>query len=87
MAATWAFSGWITKLASDPTRLSDLRSHIKEVSDKISEGDNSTEGDGHSYGYLQTYLSDLTRQEEKVAQATQSAAGKRTSFVRGFPIR
>ena len=85
--AVWTFSDWVESLAGNPLRLSRLRSHIKEVSDKIADGDNSTEGDAHSFGYLQTYLTELHRKEEKEADSNQQAAGKRTSFTRGFPIR
>ena len=86
MAAAWTYSDWITYDPGNATRISRLRLHIQEVSDKISEGDFSSEQKSNSYGYLQSYLDKLMGQEKEEAATAAASAGTRSGFTRGRAI-
>lgn len=81
----WTYSDWITYATGNATRLSRLRLHIQEVSDRISTGSFAMEGKSHDYGLLQDYLAELTRKETAEAAVSDGAAGTRSSFTRGMP--
>ncbi len=87
MAETWTYSDWITLDSGSAARLSRLRLHIKEVSDKISSGNFSTEKKSHDFAYLQQYLADLHRQEKQETASSAPAAGQSVTFTRGIPFR
>lgn len=79
----WTYSDWITLGSGTSARLSQLRLHIKEVSDKISTANFSTEGKSHDQDLLQQYLKDLMAAEAKEAQAAGLSAGTRSTWTRG----
>lgn len=68
----WTYSDWVTQTTS-ATRLSRLRLHIQEVSDKLQ---GRASGDGISYdpGQLRQYIKDLREDERTLAGASN---GKR----------
>ncbi len=71
-------------MASGSTaRLAQLRLHIKEVSDRISQGSYAVEGKSHDYDLLQQYLRDLMAAEQSEAQAAGTTSGTRTCWTRG----
>lgn len=79
----WTYSDWVTKASNDADRLTRLRSHIQEVSDYISTGDESVEGATHQKGYLQTYLDKLHQLEAKERGLLDQVGGKSSTFTRG----
>lgn len=83
----WTYSDWVTYATGNATRLSRLRLHIQEVSDRISGGSFATEGKSHDYGFLQDYLNDLLKKETSEAATGDSVATTptRVSFTRGVP--
>lgn len=84
-APAWTYSDWITYATGNATRISRLRLHIQEVSDRISNGSFATEGKSHDYGLLQDYLAELMRTETAEASIGDSVATtpSRVSFTRG----
>ncbi len=78
----WDYSDYITYERGDSTRLTRLRLHIQEVSDFISTGSVTLEGQSVSKGDLQRYLADL-RDEEKELSAIHDST--RATWVRGRP--
>lgn len=87
MAQAWTYSNWITLAAGSTARLERLRLHIQEVSDRISQGNFSSEGKAHAYDYLQSYLSDLHKREKEESVASAATTGERATFTRGVPYR
>ena len=85
--AAWTYSDWITYETTSATRLSRLRLHIQEVSDKLSSGSYSIPGFSTSKGELVSYLDRLRVDEPLVAQAVQRATGARVGFTRGNALR
>lgn len=85
--ATWTYSDWITYERSSASRLSRLRLHIQEVSDKLSSGSYSIPGFSTSKGELAAYLDRLSSQEEVEASAVGRATGARVGITRGRVIR
>lgn len=81
----WTYSDWITYEVGNSTRLSRLRLHIQEVSDRISNGNFQTEGTAHSYDFLQDYLESLSEKEVEEAALVNAGLGNRCSFTRGVP--
>jgi hypothetical protein len=83
----WTYSDWITYASDSATRLSRLRLHIQEVSDRISSGSYASEGKSHDYGFLQDYLAELMKKEKSEATIADTIATtpKRSSFTRGVP--
>jgi len=87
VAATWTYSDWVTYDPGSSTRLSRLRLHIQEVSDRISQGSFSTEGKSHDYAYLESYLKQLhDKESEEAAIAAGSTGARSVTFTRGKPI-
>jgi hypothetical protein len=84
---SWTYSDWITYATGDSLRLSRLRLHIQEVSDRISAGNYATEGKSHDFGSIASYLADLQRKEITEATVGDAVATspKRCSFTRGVP--
>jgi len=78
-------SGWILQEVGSALRLSLLRLHIQEVSDRISNGNFQTEGTAHSYDFLQDYLESLSKKEVEEAALVSAGLGNRCSFTRGVP--
>ena len=75
--ATWTYSDWITQ-STDALRLSRLRLHIQEVSDKLAGfTQQAAMGLSAQRPPLQQYLDMLIKREEQLALATgdSSAAG------------
>jgi hypothetical protein len=68
----WTYSDWVT-YADGSSKLSRLRLHVQEVSDKLSSADYSTEGLSVSRGNLPGYLAglkdDLAKLEARVSTA------------------
>lgn len=87
MATTWTYSDWVTYDPGSATRISRLRLHIQEVSDRISQGDFTTEGKAHSYGYLESYLKELhSKEKEETATSAGTSSSRSVMFTRGKPI-
>jgi hypothetical protein len=65
----WTYSDWVT-YADGSAKLTRLRQHVQEVSDKLSSADYSTEGlsisRGSTAGYLETLKGDLVSLESRV---------------------
>lgn len=80
-------SEWIRQDTNSPLRLSLLRLHIREVSDKISQGDDSTEGTGHTFGNVANYLQRLLEAEQREAARLDVQSGTRALFTRGRALR
>jgi hypothetical protein len=78
----WTYSDWITQ-TTDSTRLTRLRLHIQEVSDKITQ-EVSSGGNSRSSSALQAYLADIRKEEKSLAAAVSGASGgvSRARFVR-----
>ena len=77
----WTYSDWITYIPGNSTRLSRLRLHIVEVSDRISTGDSATDRESHSYSYLKDYLSKL---HESLLRE-EAISSDASPFTRGRP--
>lgn len=85
--AAWTYSDWITYERSSADRLTRLRLHVQEVSDKLASGSYSIPGFSTSKGELAAYLDRLTTQEKEEAAAVGRATGARVGFTRGFARR
>lgn len=79
----WTYSDYVT-YDYGATRLSRFRSHIQEVSDKIS-AEMSAGGRSRSTNALQSYLNSLLAREEQEVSSNKAAAGTRTVFTRARP--
>lgn len=81
--ATWTYSDWITYDVGNATRLSRLRLHIQEVSDKISRGNFAQGNVSHDYSSFIPYLESL-----KVAEQNEAAARgtNQSRFTRGKAV-
>lgn len=78
----WTYSDWVTEATGSTTRLSKLRLHIQEVSDAIQSGDFAVQGLSVSKSSLQSYLSDLKADEEKLASQADKASGRTVGWSR-----
>lgn len=76
--SVWVFSDFRTFAVGSTTRLSRLRSHVQEVSDKISAGNFSEEGKAHDFGNVESYLREVSALLEREEQI--QAASKRPFF-------
>jgi uncharacterized protein YraI len=82
----WDYSDYVTYDHGTASRLSRLRLHIKEVSDKISTGDYATDQKSHSQGYLANYLKQLKDEEKAEAITVGASSGDQAPFTRGRGI-
>lgn len=76
MAATWTYSDWITQ-PYGATRLSRLRLHIQEVSEKVSE-EMAADGQSSSSNAVEKYLESLRKtevEEARLCGGAPTAAG------------
>lgn len=84
----WTYSDWVTEGTGTALRLSRLRLHIQEVSDKVqgqkysADGGTTLDNRDHSLG---RYLDSLHRREKTEEAAVERAAGRRPLFSRGRP--
>lgn len=67
--ATWTYSGWITQ-TSLATRLTQLRAHIAEVTEKM-RPEISGDGKATSSSALQDYLDTLLAKEKELEDRAQ----------------
>ncbi len=79
-SAAWTYSDWVTFESGSATRLSRLRSHIKEVSDYIQTGGYTVQGRSHTKAELVDYLETLIRLEKDEAAITAAAVGTSRAF-------
>lgn len=80
----WSYSDYITYERTDPTRLTRLRLHIKEVSDFISTGSYSVQGKSHTKSELVNELMRLREEEASLSSTGVSSSADSTSpFLRG----
>lgn len=85
-APEWTYSDWITYESGTATRLTRLRLHIKEVSDRISTGNYSNQKGSHDKDALEKYLELLHRDERSESAAAGATNGSRAYFTRGRAI-
>lgn len=72
----WTYSDWVTQTTA-ASKLTRLRLHIQEVSDRITES-MSADGVSHNAADIRQYLDSLKRDEREMG-----AAGVGSSMVRG----
>lgn len=85
--AAWTYSDWRDYPPGSSARITRLRSHIKELEDKLKEGNTSTEGKSHDWSFLNDRIKELEknlREEESVSAGTSSS--RSVIFTRGKPI-
>jgi hypothetical protein len=82
-APAWTYSDWVTYEPGSASRLTQLRLHIKEVSDALSTGNYSNPKGAHDKSYLQDYVADLLRKEASEAAVVGISTDIRTSWTRG----
>jgi hypothetical protein len=80
---SWTYSDWVTFETGSATRISRLRLHIQEVSNKIKSGSYAVEGKSHDLGIVESYLKELMRSEAREAAASGITSGNRAGWTRG----
>lgn len=82
----WTYSDWITLSPGSEARLTRLRLHIQEVSDRISTGNYSNPKGSHDKDALQRELESLRKAEKAETLASASTTGRGSSFTRARTI-
>ena len=81
----WTYSDWPTYTSGSADRLSRLRLHIQEVTNRLEDGsyaaDNGTIIDDRSQN-LPSYLTTLLKREKELDKAVRQASGARPLFTR-----
>jgi hypothetical protein len=84
----WTYSDWVTYESGSASRLSRLRLHVQEVSDRIAETPTSVAGDGGSASWSphSDYLKTLLAEEKSLAQEVDQADGTRMGWAKARAI-
>jgi hypothetical protein len=81
--AVWTYSDWVT-YEDGSAKLTRLRLHVQEVSDKLANPSYSTEGlSVNPRENLGTYLAGLNAEREKLEATVGRANGTRLGWTRG----
>lgn len=78
----WTYSDWITLSPGSSERLTRLRLHIQEVSDRISTGNYANPKGSHDKDALQRELESLRKIEKDETAASAALTGRGVSFTR-----
>lgn len=82
----WTYSDYVT-LSSGAAKLTRLRLHIQEVSDRISGGSYTLAGISVSKGDMLALRDQLTEEEKALTRLIETQNGTRVRFARGRPLR
>lgn len=88
MPSAWTYSDWVTLESGSSSRLSQLRLHIQEVSDRIAETPTSVSGDGGAASWSQhsDYLKTLLAEEKSLADEVDQGDGTRMGWAKARAI-
>ena len=80
--AVWTYSDWVT-YEDGSAKLTRLRLHVQEVSDKLANPNYATDGLSVSQQNLAAYLVGLNTEREKLEATVGRAGGTRLGWTRG----